>query len=207
CGGKGTIEYSQTTPMGEKAARINIYTEGDDGVNIYAKGPGGMRIISNASNLKKHGAISVGEQYVSIGVGDGVSEEFGSGACISMHAGVIRMSGYCPYEVGDILQTSDGKCATLAGVQARYPRTKWEQLTNRFLYGSTSSGVTGGAASVTLRADHLPPGTLTNTWGLGPKNEAQVANGPFYYYYNYSAQNDVPIMPPYVTVYMWRRIS
>ncbi|MEG2533484.1 MAG: phage tail spike protein [Gordonibacter sp.] len=207
CGGKGTIEYSQTTPMGEKISGVNIYTEGSDGVSIYAKGPGGMRLVSNAGNLKKHGAISIGEQYVSIGVGDGVSEELGSGAYILMGSRAIHMRGYCPYEVGDILQTSDAKCATLAGVQARYPGTKWEQITNRFLYGSTSCGVTGGAASVTLRADHLPPGTLTNAWGLGIRDEAQVANGPFYYYYNYSAQNDVPIMPPYVTVYMWRRIS
>lgn len=119
------------------------------------------------------------------------------------------------YPIGSIcLSVSDVNPAALFG-------GSWERITDRFLLGaggSYAAGTTGGEASHKLTEDEMPShshaaaithsdGTLTSegiTATLG-----YSVNGYRYRLNTYpkggsAAHNN---MPPYLTVYMWKRIS
>ena len=111
---------------------------------------------------------------------------------------------------------------------------KWEQIKNRFLYASDStSGSTGGEASHVLSASEMPSHThktkltlytehnsITNAWHEGVTRH----NATIGYNGNNDRDNDASFwmwdtsaatgnnaahnnMPPYVTVYCWRRTA
>lgn len=111
--------------------------------------------------------------------------------------------------------------STYISVEDTNPSTlfggEWEQLKDRFLLaaGDTyTAGVTGGEAEHTLTVDEIPPHTHQN------KNSVRVVSGTTYYVPGLTTSGyDVVTtgstgggkahnnMPPYLTVYMWKRIA
>lgn len=98
----------------------------------------------------------------------------------------------------------------------------WEQLKDRFLLGagdSYAAGSTGGEASVILAENNLPARTSvlelaesTENWNAGVWSNTNPADAGESFI-NYSERSsygaDAPHnnMPPYLTVYMWKRVS
>lgn len=96
----------------------------------------------------------------------------------------------------------------------------WSQITNRFLYCTTSSGSTGGANSVTLTVDQIPSHRHNtnmrinwfNTSGAGAEASWSssttlcVDREDVYTKYTGGGKS-FNNMPAYVTVYCWRRTA
>lgn len=117
------------------------------------------------------------------------------------------------YPVGSIyMSINDTNPSTLFG-------GKWEQLKDRFLLGAGdtyTNGATGGEATHILSIDEIPShdhkqrvGTGTGSWGslfatvngTGPTTVLET------YVYNTGGGQPHNNMPPYLAVYMWKRIS
>ena len=122
--------------------------------------------------------------------------------------------------------------AIYLSVSATNPSTlfggKWEQIKDRFLLaaGDTyNAGSTGGAATVILQNTHLP--VLTGTLPHIAGDEASVSGICTHLYegnsYKEGTQSGTSVktkhqikigggtahenMPPYLTVYMWKRVA
>ena len=122
--------------------------------------------------------------------------------------------------IGSIIMGTGNNFATQAAVQAIYNGT-WEQIKDVFLLAAGDSyiaGSTGGEATHTLTVDEMPKhshnlpvdkqyGETTTT----ERNRINLTSGIVYN--NGYASNDTGSnqphnnMPPYLTVYMWRRIA
>lgn len=122
--------------------------------------------------------------------------------------------------IGSIIMGTGNNFATQAAVQAIYNGT-WEQIKDVFLLAAGDTyvaGTTGGEASHTLTVDEMPKhshnlpvdkqyGEATTT----EKDRINLSSGIAYN--NGYASNDTGSnqphnnMPPYLTVYMWRRIA
>ena len=98
----------------------------------------------------------------------------------------------------------------------------WEQIKDRFLLGAGdtyTNGATGGEATHTLTVDEMPSHThdLSGCWGAGNGlNTATLNNasssggsGTASYHPIQNTGDDQPHnnMPPYLAVYMWKRIA
>lgn len=99
----------------------------------------------------------------------------------------------------------------------------WEQIKDKFLLSagdSYAAGSTGGEASHTLTANEMPRHSHTNTSHLEWTND--VISGPFAIPWNQTTNikyDDNSVtgptgggqphnnMPPYLTVYMWKRTA
>ena len=95
----------------------------------------------------------------------------------------------------------------------------WEQIQGRFLLGASSSyaaGTTGGEATHTLTANEMPShahaiymgtGTLNPTgyWGVYSVLELKNTSASYTAYTGGNAAHNN--MPPYLIVYIWKRIS
>ena len=102
--------------------------------------------------------------------------------------------------------------------------TTWTQITDRFLYCTTSGGVTGGSKKITV--ENLPAHTHGfnggHTWGWGkttstdyvycPTSASAGASDNNYINTNTSTMgatastgSGTDYMPPYYTVYAWKR--
>lgn len=120
------------------------------------------------------------------------------------------------YRVGDIY------VSTLATSPASKFGGTWVQISNRFLYASSNNSLqTGGASTVTLSIDEMPNHFHDIQKQVGSNSDpftswkaATVPSGSFYGF-GYgtarslgkgggAAHNN---MPPYITVYMWRRAA
>lgn len=117
------------------------------------------------------------------------------------------------YPVGSYFITESSSFNTVEKVQAHFGGT-WAKVTGAFLFGSDNAGITGGEATHTLTIDEIPRHTHSYRvgWGSGGYDElfrggAPAASG---------VTNEgviVPTgggkehnnMPPYRTVYMYRR--
>ena len=107
---------------------------------------------------------------------------------------------------------------------------EWEQIVDHFLYPSSSSGTTGGEAEHTLTEDEMPAHihdrivTNNNTSGLtrgmgtySQTSSGETGYGPWFgtgFSYQGTAQTNETgggqahnNMPPYITVYAWRRTA
>ena len=125
------------------------------------------------------------------------------------------------YPVGSIyMSTNSTSPATFLG-------GTWERIEDRFLLaaGSTyGAGSTGGAATVTLTEAEMPSHTHTlykggSVLGIGVTHDAETtvgwATGPTFNDRSKAATNLVPTgsgnahenMPPYLTVYVWKRTA
>ena len=122
--------------------------------------------------------------------------------------------------IGSIIMGTGNNFATQAAVQAIYNGT-WEQIKDVFLLAAGDTyvaGTTGGEATHTLTVDEMPKhshnlpvdkqyGEATTT----EKDRINLSSGIAYN--NGYASNDTGSnqphnnMPPYLTVYMWRRIA
>lgn len=125
----------------------------------------------------------------------------------------------CPYEVGDILTTSNAKDPA-----DRWPGTEWAQIKDRFLLAAGDShaiGSTGGEEAHALTKSELPdaqiPVDICITSGAsGGSNYARFAyngisssenavflnGGRISHLGNGQAHNN---MPPYEAVFIWKR--
>ena len=108
----------------------------------------------------------------------------------------------------------------------------WEQLTSRVLVGAGDGLIavdTGGSASITLTEEHLPSNTVVylndNVVGSGSAkysvsvSSATTLNSNVLYYlhtplsardsigYSKHSQQAIDTLPPYLAVYMWKRIA
>ena len=153
-----------------------------------------------------------------IPAGDVAYDNTGSGLQAETVQGAVdevagRMSCVCPYRIGDILETTN----TTHPAES-WPGTQWEEITGRFLLGTSNShtvGETGGEETHTLTWYEMPehyhhypvnsPGTDSGIWGpvdtlqqKGDVTSSTFATG------NSQPHNN---MPPYYTVFMWKRIS
>lgn len=119
------------------------------------------------------------------------------------------------YPIGSYFITENASLSTVAQVQAHFGGT-WVQVTGRFLYGSTTAGTEAGEETHTLTIDEMPShthnikletGSLTGSSG----RVKWAGNGDYQLYANSimptgggQAHNN---MPPYRTVYMFRRTA
>ena len=92
----------------------------------------------------------------------------------------------------------------------------WEQITGRFLLaagGGYSAGATGGEAAHTLTVAEMPSHTHT-----GKSEYGTVGSGNTIYASTYASSNIYTTnasggngahnnMPPYIVVYVWKRIA
>ena len=121
-----------------------------------------------------------------------------------------------PWEVGDILTTENATPPA-----QRWPGTQWVQITDRFLYGSAAAGTEGGEATHTLTENEMPSHRHPNgcrvqwyndtargfhlTW---IEDNANLSVDKETVYTEYVGGNQPHNnMPPYRSVYMWRRTA
>ena len=122
--------------------------------------------------------------------------------------------------IGSIIMGTGNNFATQAAVQAIYNGT-WEQIKDVFLLAAGDSyiaGSTGGEATHTLTVNEMPKHThnlsVDKNYGEATSTEYDRINLTSGIVYNngYETNNrgaNQPHnnMPPYLTVYMWRRIA
>ena len=143
---------------------------------------------------------------------------------------VSSMGSTCPYDIGDILQTTNSK-----NPSERWNGTQWQAI-ETFLLGASSShiaGSTGGEEKHTLAENELPVidgefatavvgnhsiyGTTGHAYGAkldgstpeGSRKswlneEAQTQYG---YGYKFGGGQPHNNMPPYTVVYIWERTA
>ena len=128
------------------------------------------------------------------------------------------------YPVGSIYMSVDSTSPA-----SRFANTTWEQLKDRFLIGaggSYSNGATGGAATTTIAEKNLPWNTTilsqygsklgnysrsdsnsSSAWGFSALSDAykNASGGVYADGTNYNVTMNT--MPPYLGVYMWKRVS
>lgn len=135
------------------------------------------------------------------------------GAPVSANDAVRFCDIVNPYPVGSIyMSVNSTSPASLFG-------GSWTQLQNRFLLGAGSSytaGSTGGASAVTLTVDQIPShahwGVYRPSWYLhGQTGQASgvsdgTSNNQLYTDTTGGGKSHTN-MPPYLVVYMWKRVS
>ena len=121
--------------------------------------------------------------------------------------------------IGSIIMGTGDNFATQAAVQAIYNGT-WEQIKDVFLLAAGDTyiaGTTGGEATHTLTVDEMPKHShnlpVDKQYGEAAPTERDRINLTSGIVYNGYASNETGTsqphnnMPPYLTVYMWRRIA
>ena len=122
--------------------------------------------------------------------------------------------------IGSIIMGTGNNFATQAAVQAIYNGT-WEQIKDVFLLAAGDSyiaGSTGGEATHTLTVNEMPKHShnlpVDKQYGEATTTERDRINLTSGIAYNNGyASNETGAsqphnnMPPYLTVYMWRRIA
>lgn len=122
--------------------------------------------------------------------------------------------------IGSIIMGTGNNFATQAAVQAIYNGT-WEQIKDVFLLAAGDSyiaGSTGGESTHTLTVDEMPKHShnlpVDKQYGEASPTERDRINLTSGIAYNNGyASNDTGSnqphnnMPPYLTVYMWKRIA
>ena len=122
--------------------------------------------------------------------------------------------------IGSIIMGTGNNFATQTAVQAIYNGT-WEQIKDVFLLAAGDNyiaGSTGGEATHTLTVDEMPKHShnlpVDKSYGQATTTEYDRINltSGIVYNHGYSsnetgANQPHNNMPPYLTVYMWRRIA
>lgn len=121
--------------------------------------------------------------------------------------------------IGSIIMGTGDNFATQTAVQAIYNGT-WEQIKDVFLLAAGDSyiaGSTGGEATHTLTVNEMPKHShnlpVDKQYGEAATTERDRINLTSGIVYNGYASNETGAsqphnnMPPYLTVYMWRRIA
>ena len=122
--------------------------------------------------------------------------------------------------IGSIIMGTGDNFATQAAVQAKYNGT-WAQIKDVFLLAAGDNyiaGSTGGEATHTLTVDEMPKHShnlpVDKNYGEATTTERDRINlsSGIAYITGYSsnetgASQPHNNMPPYLTVYMWRRIA
>lgn len=121
----------------------------------------------------------------------------------------------CPWEVGDILTTENATPPA-----QRWPGTQWVPITGRFLYGSAAAGTEGGEATHALTVNEMPGHRHPNGCRVQWYNDtADGFQATWIDDANLSIDKETVVteyvggnqphnnMPPYRSVYMWRRTA
>lgn len=119
---------------------------------------------------------------------------------------------YCPYRVGDIISSTNQ-----ANPAATWIGTTWEKLENCFLYGHNTVGARGGTSQINLTVAQLPPHNMGSnylrrvggdgSWDYRPSVSVHPDDASYYNSDTIGSGHAIGIMPPYYTVFMWRRTS
>lgn len=121
---------------------------------------------------------------------------------------------YCPYNVGDIYITTNSNNPSTV-----WSGTSWQQIQGKFLLGSSSShpkGTTGGSETHKLTVNEMPAHTHTYKVGSSVQGDAYASEyggaigrrGIHTYNTGASGANQAfNIMPPFLSVNMWKRTS
>lgn len=119
---------------------------------------------------------------------------------------------YCPYRVGDIISSTNS-----ANPAATWLGTSWEKLEHCFLYGYNSVGERGGNNAINLTVAQLPPHNMGSnylrrvggdgSWDYRPSVSVHPDDASYFNSDTIGAGQAINIMPPYYTVFMWKRIS
>lgn len=119
---------------------------------------------------------------------------------------------YCPYRIGDIISSTNS-----ANPAATWIGTSWEKLEYCFLYGYNSVGERGGNSAINLTVAQLPPHNMGSnylrrvggdgSWDYRPSVSVHPDDASYFNSDTIGAGQAINIMPPYYTVFMWRRIS
>ena len=119
---------------------------------------------------------------------------------------------YCPYRVGDIISSTNQ-----ANPAATWLGTTWEKLENCFLYGHNTVGARGGSSQINLTVAQLPPHNMGSnylrrvggdgTWDYRPSQSIHPDDAAYFNSDTIGSGHAIGIMPPYYTVFMWRRTS
>jgi microcystin-dependent protein len=108
-----------------------------------------------------------------------------------------------------------------------YGGTSWEQIVDRFLYGSDNAGSTGGEVTHTLTINEMPSHTHIQNQhrhsytakeiryevpGSGGNSKLDIGATSYTSYATATNQNTGGgqahnNMPPYITCYIWRRTA
>lgn len=117
---------------------------------------------------------------------------------------------YCPYRVGDIISSTNS-----ANPATTWIGTSWEKLEYCFLYGYNSVGERGGNSAINLTVAQLPPHNMGSNYARLAGRDGIIDAVSIYATSNDASYFDsdtigsgqaINIMPPYYTVFMWRRI-
>ena len=114
---------------------------------------------------------------------------------------VTSMGSTCPYDIGDILQTTNSK-----NPSERWANTEWEQINGRFLLGTDDShtiGSTGGEFTHTLTVNEIPKHNHIQNGQTGDGNTNGVVNtaqsgdhyGAYLQYNYYGTGRRAKVMP------------
>ena len=107
---------------------------------------------------------------------------------------VSSMGSTCPYDIGDILQTTNSK-----NPSERWNGTEWTQIKGKFLLGTDDShtiGSTGGEFTHTLTVGEMPSHSHVQRAQTSDGNISRIVNSSkhndyygAYMIYNYTTQN------------------
>lgn len=119
---------------------------------------------------------------------------------------------YCPHRIGDIISSTNS-----ANPAATWIGTSWEKLEYCFLYGYNSVGERGGNSAINLTVAQLPPHNMGSnylrrvggdgSWDYRPSVSVHPDDASYFNSDTIGSGQSINIMPPYYTVFMWRRIS
>lgn len=184
------------------------YDRGTQAYNL-ANGKEPKIIKRTGFNLNKSDAINLDSSNV-IATSKAVKTAYDRGTQAYNLANQKLGKDYCPYFVGDIYITS-----STANPSVHWPHTRWQKLEGRFLLGSSKSqplGTTGGSPTHKLTIPEMPAHTHNLQTAFGGAGGPRAGKSETSYIKRIKTDSTggsqpFSIMPPFLSVNMWKRIS
>ena len=131
CGGRGSVEYRKDYfATGSDAFVISA----DALVNVMST-TGMARLLASPGDLKSHGAAQVSPKHVSLGTGDGASDQFGSGCYVDLTdrqvtikaATLALVTGGLTAAVSDWVSSRGESSVSVSGSYAGTAKARWSK--------------------------------------------------------------------------------
>lgn len=171
------------------------------------------KLMTTGSENKEAITVPKGQEVVAIG--EDAVWVYGN---LFLNDKEVRAAEGCPYDIGDIYITENPTHPS-----TKWSGTAWEQIKEMFLLGAGDTykaGSTGGEAKVTLKPEEMPrhahPQYVTanaNSGGTAIREDYTRDSTGSTRYLQGADTGEVGgnqphnNMPPYLTVYIWKRIS